>query len=672
MVARQYKKLTKETNNIVTELSNDDTEGICCNTDHESFNIINKSKFSLLASSDNESDNNPLFEQVKCEEDDILCPVPKKNLKNNSKKSVSNYAKHQKEFKREIRENLKECCLRMNKSSFDCDNEISSIFGSRIVEQTMNRKHMSLRNKHLNMKHYFVKGDPKWPHLNRNESGIIMNYIEEKNEFTISFDIGYIKKKEIFDVLVNSMLLDDIFVFMEKNPFFFNGLIKLAEISMLRNEHENTFNFLQKAIYVFESSLNPFFSPFTYYKGCPRTHINSSEIESRDIYITIGYYMNCLGFRGLFRTALEYCILLISMDIPHDRFHSLLHIDYFAISSSSIDIFIDVNNYYLSQFYNLCTWNSSKIDNDSSSYINCDNKVNTPLCYILPNFSFGIPLSLYMKYVKNKFKDDLESVDNFIAQIQFINMNQILDTEYNSDNTQNCSIYLLQSLLVFPEFILFFIKKLNKGSSKQRADDYNLTWDKINEFFLSLLDKFCKFGTSENNNVNQYPYLLVGRLLVEANVEKCFVLWKKTSNIKWLHFCSSHLCKLLTEGETNQKNIENFINNRRSMLMRSRFNIFRYLDVSVSEFSENPTLPAYFRSENNELASSNTSQNFQFGTLSLNSDPIFVFFQSLLPWYTHYNMNTTAPPLNIKELATDCFISLRNYIKNNIIVKSWR
>ncbi|KAK6588761.1 hypothetical protein RS030_2209 [Cryptosporidium xiaoi] len=671
MVARQYKKIVKGTSDSIVELSDNDAENIYDDSDHETLKIINKSKFSLLASSDDDSDN-PSIEQIKCDEEYIFRPIQKKNYKNNPKKSARNNVKQQKSSQHTLAENLKGCCLRMDKSSFDCDNEISSIFGSKIVRKNLNQKSSSSKNRYLNMKHYFLKGDPKWPHLNRNESGIIMNYSEEKNEFTISFDIEYLKKKEIFDVLVNSMLLDDIFVFMERNPFFFRGLVKLAEISMLRNEHENAFNYIQKAMYVLESSLNPSFSPFTYFKGRPKTHINSSEIESRDIYITIGYYMNYLGFRGLFRTALEYCILLISMDIPHDRFHSLLHIDFFAISSSSLDVFIDINDCYLSQFYDLCTWNTSLIDNDSSSFMNCNNQINIPLYYILPNFSFGIPLSLYTKYIKREFNNDLKYLDSFIEHIQSINMDQILNTEYNSNNLQACSIFLLQSLLLFPEFILFFIKKLDRNFYKLKTHDYNLTWDEINIFYTNLLNKSNHMGTSEDTDFNQYPYLLAGKLLVEANIEKCFVLWKKPSNLKWLHFCSSHLCKLLTENEAEERNIEIFVNNRRSMLMKSRFNIFRYVDVSISEFSENPTLPIYFRNEDNELSPNTNSQGLSFGTLSLNSDPIFIFFLSLLPWYNHYEIDVRTPSFNLKELAIDCFIALKNYIKSSIIPKNWK
>ncbi|KAH7647459.1 hypothetical protein FG379_000675 [Cryptosporidium bovis] len=671
MVARQYKKIVKGTSDSIVESSVNYAENMYDDSDHEASKIINKSKFNFLASSDDDSDD-PSIEQIKCDEEYILHPIQKKNYKSNPKKSARNNVKQQKSSQHALGENLKGCCLRMDKSSFDCDNEISSIFGSKIVRKNLNQKSSSSKNRYLNMKRYFLKGDPKWPHLNRNESGIIMNYSEEKNEFTISFDIEYLKKKEIFDVLVNSMLLDDIFVFMERNPFFFRGLVKLAEISMLRNEHENAFNYLQKAMYVLESSLNPSFSPFTYFKGRPKTHINSSEIESRDIYITIGYYMNYLGFRGLFRTALEYCILLISMDIPHDRFHSLLHIDFFAISSSSLDVFIDINDCYLSQFYDLCTWNASLIDNDSSSFINCNNRINIPLYYILPNFSFGIPLSLYTKYIKREFNNDLKYLDSFIEQIQSINMDQILNTEYNSNNLQACSIFLLQSLLLFPEFILFFIKKLDRNFYELKTHDYNLTWNEINIFCINLLNKSNHVGISENTNFNQYPYLLAGKLLVEANIEKCFVLWKKPSNLKWLHFCSSHLCKLLTENEAEERNVEIFVNNRRSMLMKSRFNIFRYVDVSISEFSENPTLPVYFRNEDNELSPNTNSQGLPFGTLSLNSDPIFIFFLSLLPWYTHYEIDVRTSSFNLKELAIDCFIALKNYIKSSIIPKNWK
>ncbi|KAH8583919.1 uncharacterized protein ELE39_002677 [Cryptosporidium sp. chipmunk genotype I] len=656
MVSKQYKRLIEE-----KELKLD-VEGANNDSFNDFVNASHRNLFNALVSLDDE---------IVLSNDYVQ---PKKNL---SQESTEYHKKQKKKNKKEKKKLLNErsqlfisnedskCCLTMNKKYFNCENEIYSIFGNEAIklEKKTNSRNFAPKNSHLNIRHYFISCNSQWPHLSREESGLIMNYIEEKNEFSISFDIEYIKKKELLDALIDSMLVDEIYIFMEKNPFFFNGLLRLAEISALRDEHEAAFKHLQKALYVFESSLHPLFSPFRYTNGLPNTAIKSNEIESRDIFILLGYYMNSLGNRGLFRTALEYCLLLISMDIVHDRFHSLLHLDYYAILSSELEIFLQINIKFLNQFHEHCTWNEKKIVQTDKKFDIVAERFSesTPLYYILPNFAFGIPLALYIKYTKT-YSLDKEQLDILHQQINNITIEQIINTNFDTNHTHKCSIYLIQSMLIFPEFVNLIKDNFENTQIKTGFSTWGEIYNILNNYSEDIGSTHLE--SSENNS---YPYILVGKLLVEANVEKCKQIWKKPVYLSWASACCNKIFNIITENVENCNLIKSFVFKRRNILMECKFNVFRYLDVKRSEFSSSPTLPSFFRDEDpakrgNFLESNSTI----VGSASLCSDPISLYFLSLLPWYTiDQNLNNSLS-INLREIVFECLNALKNYLNRHL------
>lgn len=657
MVSKQFKKLLKESeesklnNEILPENSYDELV-------HTNF----RSSFSALASHDDPDliDNDKfLVSQSNLRQEN---PEPSKKQKKKNRKNINEQNKLINQPSEKFTSNDDfQCCLVMKKKHFNCENEICSIFGNEAINigKKVNSRKLTQKNSYLNMRHYFISCNPQWPHLYREESGLIMNYIQEKNEFSISFDIEYIKKKELFGVLVDSMLIDEIYLFMERNPFFFSGLLRLAEISILRGEPEVAFKHLQKALYVFESSLHPLFSPFKYTNGLPNTSIKSDDIESRDIYIMLGSYMNSLGNRGLFRTALEYCVLLISMDIVHDRFHSLLHVDYYAILSSEFEILFELNTKFLSQFGKYCTWDEKKIKQSKDIHVLTERlDGSTPLYYILPNFAFGIPLAFYIKHTSS-YSLDKEQLDVFYQQIKNITIDQIIYTQFDPNSTHNCSIYLIQSLLVFPEFIIIINENLETG---QIASDY---WNRIFNVFNDLSGGANNSMISENTTSNIYPYLLVGKLLVEANIEKCKQIWKKPVHFDWLTACCDKVHSFFTESIENRDLIKSFVLKRRYILMECKFNVFRYMDVKKSEFSKNPTVPSYFMDEHPAKRENFLTNNSTIPTsISSNSDPISLYFLTLLPWYTLENNGNESLSVNLREIAFDCLNALKNYINS--------
>ncbi|KAK9172525.1 Transcriptional repressor TCF25 family protein [Cryptosporidium meleagridis] len=656
MVSKQFKRLLEEKKEL--ELN---TEGLCNNSFNDFSNVSCRNSFNALVSHDEEVILSDDYVQPK------KYPTPenaehyKKQKKKNKKKG--NKKLFNETFESSIPNKDSRCCLTMNKKYFNCENEICSIFGNEAVKfgNKSNSRNFNAKNSHLNIRHYFISCDSQWPHLNREESGLIMKFIEEKNEFSISFDIKYIKNKELLDILIDSMLLDEIYIFMEKNPFFFSGLIRLAEISTLRDEHEVAFKHLQKALYVFESSLHPSFSPFKYTNGLPNTAIKSSEIESRDIFIMLGYYMIALGNRGLFRTALEYCLLLISMDIIHDRFHSLLHLDYYAVLSSEFETLFQININFINQFRKYCTWNEKKIVLTNGKYGRITKRSfdSMPLYYILPNFAFGIPLALYIKHTKANSLNK-EQLDIFYQQINDITIDQIISSKFDTNQIQKCSIYLIQSMLVFPEFVSLLKENIE---SSQIASGLS-AWDKIYDILGDFPGEFD--ANSDSNENNLYPYLLVGKLLVEANMEKCKQIWKKPVYFSWVNACCDKIYNIISENAENSNLIKLFVSKRRNMLFECKFNVFRYLDVKKSEFSINPTLPSFFRDENPKSENFLESNSTVSRSVSLFSDPISLYFLSLLPWYTFDPNINDALSINLKEIVFQCLYSLKNYLNRSV------
>ncbi|OII78091.1 hypothetical protein cand_036230 [Cryptosporidium andersoni] len=700
MASRQYKKLllqqgTKSFENVES-ISFEDS-GI---SDESSEDFVIKNKFSALYTNsdtevpdvDNQSstynDNtiNTLslpvlgyrkhpgkgFERDKYEElqtDDLeylehLTEQYNFETLNTNKTELSPYLKH---------------CLTMNKQWFNCENEIRALFGAKVVTGSNkphlhNRKKFS-RSRHLNIRHYFIKGEDDWPHLSREVCGIKMQYNEEINQFYYTFDLDYIKKKDVFDALVDTHQVSHIYTFMAKNPFFFKGLIRLAEIHMLREEPELAFKYLQKSLYVFESSLHPLFSPFTIYNNKPRVSLNSSEAESKDIYLLLGSYMITLGSRGLFRTALEYAILLLSMDISHDRFHTLLHIDYYALCSSSHDFLFGINENFLKEYHSEISWKNYSSSNSRQEFLipQTNNDLIVPISDILPNFAFSIPLALYRNYTK-KFSEH-KGLDTSIIfkELSDIKIEEILNNNYSLNNKKSCHIYLMKAILVFPEFIHFLLDKIAINQSGRNTPNPNgYSWNDIlkNPIIIDFIP--TNLPNSNDIPINQpqnedyrYPYILMGKVLVEAYVEKCHELWKPAQTILWLHDCCSYLCKIYLESSHETKiRFGKFISDQRNILLKTHFNVFRYTDISITEFSKSgASLPQFLRENSYSGASNirNTPNNSLF-SVCLKSDPIIVYFQTLLPWSEVDLTGINATPIHLRSLIYDCFTAFKSYI----------
>nr|XP_006812287.1 PREDICTED: transcription factor 25-like [Saccoglossus kowalevskii] len=235
--------------------------------------------------------------------------------------------------------------LAIERKQLNPDNEMRRIFGSQIIKSDARRK--SHRNKHVRTT-WLATPKSTWPHLSK--SGMSMNHIERKGGyeyFTFEHSKEYQRVQFEFLEAVESL-----------NP---NNIV------------------VKRALYCFECSFHTLFNVTQ--ANC---QLDYRRQENRGLFLAIFKHLMFVGQRGCYRTALEFCKLLLSLDSDNDPLCASLMIDFYSLRSQQYS--------YLIRMYN--EWQGHK--NLSQ----------------LPNFAYSIALA---HFHQSKDDDsDLETADHYL------------------------------------------------------------------------------------------------------------------------------------------------------------------------------------------------------------------------------------------------------------------
>ncbi|KAI4839751.1 transcription factor 25 [Plasmodium brasilianum] len=258
---------------------------------------------------------------------------------------------------------------------------------------------------------------------------------------------------------------------------------------------------------------------------------------------------------------------------------------------------------------------------------------------ILPNFAFSVALCLYLK--NNSYVD--------YNQIKLISKNDIINSfsykeckymkfhfniNFNCYNSVGSScnegdlfsisfcahLFLIRALLCYPTFLHLFLNFNNFKSKVVKQTIYdNLTFNDIlanPPFSNSTL-----FSAEEYESVQK---------IISCYLEKNNIYYKSERIITWFHVCCSFIHELYKDTEASQE-VEAARKDWRKKI--PLLDIKKYKDVRVGEFKSRNYLLPDFMMEKNRAYSTNIPSVTSNYYVSLNSNLLIAFFQSLLPWY---------------------------------------
>ncbi|KAK4475940.1 hypothetical protein MN116_001180 [Schistosoma mekongi] len=244
--------------------------------------------------------------------------------------------------------------LKINTKALDHVEELGRLFGSDVIGASKT----SLRGKRSRIKcGTLVTKKPTWPPTVR--IGLSMESLGG-GLYTFVHSKEYQNIQRSFYHALESMDLNNLSSILYKSPYHIDTLIQLSEIMMHQGDTTVGTDLLERALHAFESAFHPSFNPIN---GSCRLDFNRQV--NRGLFIALFRYILTIGERGCYRSALEYCKLLLSLNYEDDPLTVLLMIDRYAIYSRRYDFLIDLYD---------CLNGSRNL-------------------YLLPNFGLSVPLA---------------------------------------------------------------------------------------------------------------------------------------------------------------------------------------------------------------------------------------------------------------------------------------
>ncbi|CRG97844.1 transcription factor 25, putative, partial [Plasmodium gallinaceum] len=276
---------------------------------------------------------------------------------------------------------------------------------------------------------------------------------------------------------------------------------------------------------------------------------------------------------------------------------------------------------------------------------------------ILPNFSFSIPLCLYLKNntvvdyneIKQISKDDIK--DSFSYEeckflISHFNINfncYNLQSSHNNIESKSYSLsfsahlFLIRALLCYPNFLHIFLNYNNFKTTKVVKQTI---------YECSFKDILSNPPFSNSTLFNEEDDATIQKI-ISCYLEKNNIYYKSEKIITWFHVCSSFIHELYKNRAISEEIEKVRIEWSKKVAL---FDINKYKNVRVGEFKSTNYLLPDFIMEKNRTYSTNISHVESNYYVSLNSNLLIAFFQSLLPWYQVDYYGTRSRPVHFSSL----------------------
>jgi len=226
------------------------------------------------------------------------------------------------------------------------DNEMKKIFGSRVVEG-----HRSAHHHHhprqqgpgggrgaparvraqTRAAHAIIAHHHNWPKPTK--TGLSMRFLESDKQgnqhFTFEHSPSYQTVQKRFYGAVESMNPDFIVQLLNEHPFHVDSMLQLSDICKMGEDSQMATELVERTLFTMEASFHTMFSLTS---GTSR--LDYRRQENRSFFIALFRHLVSVGGRACYRTSLEFCKLLLSLDPECDPTGVLLMLDFYAIRAA--------------------------------------------------------------------------------------------------------------------------------------------------------------------------------------------------------------------------------------------------------------------------------------------------------------------------------------------------
>nr|CAG4645738.1 EOG090X0BCY [Lynceus sp. MCZ IZ 141354] len=270
--------------------------------------------------------------------------------------------------------------LSIEKKDLDPENELRRIFGARVVQKDQKRR---VRGRIHIKPTWLVTPNMHWAQMGK--SGLSCSIDCHKDNctyFKYEHKREYRKIQQQFWAAVDSLNPENIIGLVNAYPYHIDSLLQLSDICRMGDDVQTAAELIERALFVLESALPP---SFNFAAGTCRLEYRIRE--NRALFLALFKHLTTIGQKSCYRTALEFCKLLYSLDPEADPLAVVLMIDFYAIKAQEYA--------WLIEFFN----ELEPVKNLSQ----------------LPNFAYSIALAYF--YLKDEEESKMKAEEMLVEAI---------------------------------------------------------------------------------------------------------------------------------------------------------------------------------------------------------------------------------------------------------------
>lgn len=212
--------------------------------------------------------------------------------------------------------------------------EINEQGGMDLGTALLGRNNVASRGKQLGTlatrRNCLMRGREQWPLAS--SGGLSMEHVPDSTSFEKRYNIlhngVYEDTQRSFRMAVESMDPQRMMSQLVLTPYHIASLLQVAEIARHQGDHSVSGDLLERALYTIGKSVHSSF-PTAIKEGTARLPFD--KYANREVYLAIWRYVRNLEMRGTFKTAFEWCKLLLQLDTLSDPYGVTLMIDQLAL-----------------------------------------------------------------------------------------------------------------------------------------------------------------------------------------------------------------------------------------------------------------------------------------------------------------------------------------------------
>ncbi|TGZ62704.1 hypothetical protein CRM22_007294 [Opisthorchis felineus] len=278
--------------------------------------------------------------------------------------------------------------------------ELARIFGPSAVRDAGMNPHQLPQAQCRTKRGPLVRIKLSWPPITR--FGLDMERLPDRS-YTFTHNKDYRNIQKAFYSALDSMDPNNFMHILTDCPYHIDSLLQLSEILMHQDNSEMGSDLLERVLHAYQSGFHSCFNPLV---GTCR--LDYKRQENRGLFVALFRYVLYIGMRGCYRSALDYCKILFSLDVEDDPLAVLLMIDHYALLSRQYEWLIALYE-WLNPSRNLC---------------------------LLPNFALSVALSA--KFLR--------------------------DSKIQPSGIRDADLLIQDALILFPGFVTRLLKHTSIGN----------------------------------------------------------------------------------------------------------------------------------------------------------------------------------------------------------------